>query len=235
MHGGSSFDSKMPPRKNRRICFVAPHPDDIELYCGGSLLAHAHQQDILSVIMMTRGGLGTNNPFRKGAALEKIREQEARRRYQLLADLQLIFLDFKDGAVLSNHEAVAELSSHLQTLRPDLIYCPEMSLDFSERRHSDHIHTGRIISEASLLLNKDVILRYYHSKFVNYFIDVQDYIHTNNKAIHFYRSQLGMSVWPFLSGLNFLHHCYNKKRRNWGRKLGTRYAEGFREVVLDGT
>lgn len=48
-----------------------------------TLLAHANNNN-LSVIMMTKGGFGTLNPFCMGAKLEKIREREAIERYGLI-------------------------------------------------------------------------------------------------------------------------------------------------------
>lgn len=103
------------------ICFVSPHPDDIELYCGGTLLAHASTNASLSVLMMTNGGFGSRNPFRRGKILEKIRAQEARNRYALLNQVQLIFAEFKDKRVMNDIASVVKITQILQLLKPDII------------------------------------------------------------------------------------------------------------------
>lgn len=213
------------------ICFVSPHPDDIELYCGGTLLDHAKKNERLSVIMMTYGGRGTSNPFLKGKPLEKIREQEARARYSLIDDLELIFAEFKDKQVIYSNESVERVLTILRTINPDIIYLPECNRKISERLHSDHLNTGKIILEASKQLDKIVTFRFYHSKDINKLVNIDKYYELNNEAIKFYKSQKGISVGPILTGLTRMHYHHNKKRCRWGKQIGALYAEGFRELI----
>ena len=212
------------------VCFVSPHPDDIELYCGGTLLDYAQRKECLSIIMMTNGGRGHNNPFRRGEALEQIRMQEARARYNLLCDVKLLFAGFKDAHVIHNDESILKVTSILKALNPDVIYCPEFIPALSERRHRDHLNTGKIIADACRLLHRPVTLRCYHSKSINYLHSIENYFEENNEAIKFYKSQRGLSIGPFMTGLTRLNHRYNQKRRKWGKELGVGYAEGFRET-----
>src|SRR5580704_11606565 len=135
----------MTEKKPLNICFVSPHPDDIELYCGGTLLAHEKKNHRLSVVMMTYGGRGTGNPFLKGKSLEKIREQEARTRYSLVTNLEFIFAGFKDTKVLCDHDSISRLTTILQLINPDIMYAPEFNPKLSERQHKDHINTGKIV------------------------------------------------------------------------------------------
>ncbi len=216
------------------ICFVSPHPDDVELYCGGTLLDYEKKNASLSVIMMTKGGHGSRNPFLRGKPLEHIREQEARARYRLLDDLNLIFAGFKDANVIHDHASIQKITDVLKELKPDIIYLPEFVSKLSERRHSDHINTGKIIFDASQRLHRSVSLRCYHSKLINYIHKIDDYFEKNNEAIQLYKSQRGKSLGPFKSGLMRLNHRYNKKRSRWGKEIGAHYAEGFREIVHPG-
>lgn len=212
------------------ICFVSPHPDDIELYCGGTLLDYAQKNYRLSVVMMTYGGRGTINPFLRGVPLEKKREQEAKSRYSLINNLELIFVGFKDAEVLCTKDSVSRLSTILCSINPDIIYAPEFTPHLSERQHKDHLNTGKIILEASKHLHKSVIVRCYHSTSVNKLINIDDYYEQNNDAIKIYKSQIGLSIWPFRSALTRFLAQHNKKRSRWGREMGALYAEGFREL-----
>ncbi|CEG59001.1 PIG-L deacetylase family protein [Legionella fallonii] len=218
-------------KKQLNICFVSPHPDDVELYCGGVLLDHAKKNHRLSVIMMTYGGKGTINPFLRGEPLEKIREQEARARYNLLDNLEFIFAGFKDTKVLCDKDSIARLATILKTINPDIIYLPEFNSQLSERQHNDHIHSGKIILAASKQLTKPVTMRCYHSISINRLINIDEYYEQNNEAIKFYKSQKGFPIWPFLSSLTRFHYHHNKKRSRWGKDIGVAYAEGFREFV----
>ncbi len=218
-------------KEQLNICFVSPHPDDVELYCGGVLLDHANKNHRLSVIMMTYGGKGTINPFLRGEPLEKIREQEARARYNLLDNLQFIFAGFKDAEVMCNQDSIARLATILQSISPDIIYLPEFNPQLSERQHNDHINSGKIILEASKQLDKPVAMRCYHSTSINKLVNIDEYYEQNNEAIKFYKSQKGFPIWPFLSSLTRFHYHHNKKRRRWGKDIGSAYAEGFRELI----
>jgi LmbE family N-acetylglucosaminyl deacetylase len=214
-------------------CFVSPHPDDIELYCGGMLLDHAARNDSLAVIMMTNGGFGSRNPLYRGEVLEKIRKQEALTRYALLDNVNLIFAEFKDGHVRQNTESVTKITLILQQIKPDIIYLPEFIPALSERGHCDHLHTGKIIMEASQHLDYPLKLRCYHSKAINYIHAIDPFFKENNQALQCYKSQRGISFGPFKTGIqSYLHH-YNKKRRLWGKHIGARYGEGFREIELN--
>lgn len=220
-------------RNKLSICFVSPHPDDVELYCGGTLLDDAKKGASISVVMMTNGGLGTINPFRRGKVLEKIREEEARARYALIDNLTLIFVEFKDANVICNEESLLRVVEILQVLNPDVIYLPEFVRELSERKHRDHLNTGKLIVEASLRIQRPMKLRCYHSKKINHLRNIDGYFEKNNEAINFYKSQLGFSIGPFMSGLRRWNYQYNKKRRQWGAEIGARYAEGFRALEVE--
>lgn len=214
------------------VCFISPHPDDIEIYCGGALLAHASNNDNLTVIMMTHGERGAINPFLRGPKLASIRKREAEARYAEIETLELIFAQFKDGQLISNRSTVSCLANLLIPLKLDIIYIPEFNQKLSERKHKDHINAGQIINKASRMLQRPLRLRCYHSKVINNYMDISPYYAQNNKALLFYKSQQGCSINSFLFGLSAHRFRYNKKRQSWGKEIGCDYAEGFRELCI---
>jgi N-acetylglucosamine malate deacetylase 1 len=209
------------------VCFFSPHPDDIELFCGGTLLDHEQRNDQLFIIMMTKGGKGTINPFTSEEKLEKIREKEAIQRYDLVKNLKLIFMDFKDGEVKVNDESIIIIQSLLNQINPTLIYIPEYLFNWVTWKHSDHINTGAMVSKAVDTLSSTTI-RCYHSSKVNRIIMIDSYYEKNNEAIKFYKSQYGV-FGPELFFLNRFVKLCNKQRKHLGEQNGCRYAEGFRE------
>lgn len=216
-----------------KVVFVSPHPDDIEIFCGGALLEHVRNDDQIIIFLMTKGGKGTLNPFLKESTLEKIRAHEAHSRYQLLSNAQLMFAGFKDKKIECGKDSVQTIIALLRPIPADIIYIPEFNRQWTHYHHRDHIHSGEIVYKAAKELKKPVVMRCYHSKQTNLLIDIKkEQYEENNQAIKYYKSQNHLlSNSPFvLSTLNFQ---YNRKRRQWGKENGSLYAEGFREFNVD--
>nr|WP_255355529.1 PIG-L family deacetylase [Haloarcula sp. CBA1115] len=59
------------------VLVVVAHPDDADVFCGGTIAKHAERGDEVSIVHMTRGeygGLRTDSQ----EAVGRVREQEAR-------------------------------------------------------------------------------------------------------------------------------------------------------------
>lgn len=220
-------------QQKKNVCFISPHPDDIELYCGGALLDHVYKNDNITVIMMTNGDRGSANPLIRGQKLALRRRNEAKARYALIDNLNLIFADYNDTQLVSNNTSVAHLEHLIAPLAPDIIYLPEFITQISERKHNDHLSSGIIVHEVSQKLKHPVFLRCYHSTKPNTFINISRYYEQNNEALLYYKSQQGYSISAFVYGITYLRYRYNRKRRLWGTMTGCDYAEGFREHIID--
>jgi len=113
-----------------RVLAVGAHPVDVELGCGGALLAHRDRGDEIHLLVMT----GDRAP----AALARRGEQE-------LAAARLGAVlhwgGFEDGAVPAGREAVATVESVLIAGACDVVYCPA-----PDDSHQDH----RATAEAAL-------------------------------------------------------------------------------------
>ena len=211
----------------RNILFVSPHPDDIELFCGGALLHHDNLGDNITVLLMTKGDKGTRNPWLKGDKLAALRAAEAQQRCQQLKNCHLVFAGFNDQEVTVNEDSIRLILDMLNSLKPDIIYIPEWIHNISIYKHEDHQNAGKLFLEATTLASLATELRYYHSKDSNLFIKMSDlHYQQNNQAMKGYKSQ--NTLFTSLPTLAMLRHWYNRKRRCWGKANHTRYAEGFR-------
>ena len=95
------------------ILAIGAHPDDIELGCGGALLAHRRRGDALTLLVMTTGERGPQS------ARSRIAEQ------QDAADAlgaDLLWGGFEDGAVPDGRAAVDVIQSALLASGADLVY-----------------------------------------------------------------------------------------------------------------
>ena len=121
------------------VVAFAPHPDDVELFCGGTMLAAAAQGLTTAIVDLSDGELSTN-----GEATSRARERdEASRLMGLTARVALSLPDGGLGLDASHREAVV---GALRDLRPRLVLAP-----FGDTRHPDHAEAARLVRDACFL------------------------------------------------------------------------------------
>lgn len=95
------------------VLAIGAHPDDIELGCGGTLLAHRRRGDAVAMLVMTTGESGPQ------ASRSRIQEQEDAAE---LLGATLYWGGFQDGAVPDGRAAVDAIQSILQQVGADVVY-----------------------------------------------------------------------------------------------------------------
>ncbi len=112
-----------------RVLAVGAHPADVELGCGGALLAHRDRGDEIHMLVMTRPGRGLL-PGSRGEAEQMLAAEQL--------GAMLHWGGFEDGAVPSTREAVAAVEAVLVACGCDVVYghAPEDS-------HQDHRSTAQ--------------------------------------------------------------------------------------------
>lgn len=115
----------------RRVLAVGAHPDDIELGCGATLLAHRARGDRIALLVMTTGEQG---PRTSVPSFSRTREQQDAAE---LLGAELFWGDFPDGAVPEDAPAVALVEAVMAETGADLVYT------HAERdSHQDHRRTA---------------------------------------------------------------------------------------------
>ncbi len=95
------------------VLAIGAHPDDIELGCGGALLAHRARGDDIALLVMTIGERGPQDRE------PRVREQE------IAAErlgAQLFWGGFDDGAVPDGREATEVIDRVVSQFDADVIY-----------------------------------------------------------------------------------------------------------------
>ena len=110
------------------ILAVGAHPDDIELGCGATLLAHRDRGDQLALLVMTTGEQGPQ------AAKSRVTEQEDA---AALLGAQLYWGGFEDGAIPEGRPAVDLIQAVASESAADVLYAPA-----PRDTHQDHRATG---------------------------------------------------------------------------------------------
>jgi N-acetylglucosamine malate deacetylase 1 len=208
------------------------HPDDVELFAGGTMAKMAALGYLTGVVDMTRGELGT-----RGTPSQ--RKQEACKAAEILQLKVRENLGLPDGNVSVTPDA------RLKVIRLLRKYCPRIVLThYWDDRHPDHVHTSRLVAEAvhhSGLAKIKTLQPRYRPPVLLYFklppnvipsfvVDVSDFIKQRTAAIEAYRSQLFnpasrepstyLSQPDFLMNIESIHSYY-------GTLIGKRIGEAF--------
>lgn len=127
------------PDSEARVDVLAfgPHPDDLELGCGGTLALLAAAGRRVGVVHLTRGERGT-----RGDAEE--RRREAERAAAALGAVTLDLLDCGDGALRTGEAEEDVVIALLRRRRPELVFAPTPAAD----RHPDHQRGHRLVMDS---------------------------------------------------------------------------------------
>ena len=126
-------------RSDLDLVAFSPHPDDAELFCGGTLLVAAAAGLRTAIVDLTEGELSTNgDPVRRNAEREAASE--------LLGLRERVSLGLPDGAIGTSPDQRDAIVQALRELRPAVVLAP-----YWEDRHPDHAAAGRLLREACFL------------------------------------------------------------------------------------
>ncbi len=211
------------------------HPDDIELFCGGTLIKLSSQGRQIGVISLTQGELGTRGS-------PEIRSQEFQEAATLLKVSTHKMLDIPDGDVAVNWENKLKIIREIRTYQPDVIFAP-----YWKDRHPDHENTSNLVREAAFLSGLKKIetdqqahrpyrVIYYPCWFEfrpSFVVDITEFHDQKIKAIQAYRSQFDHpdkskfgDEETLISRPEFLERIMTRDR-HYGSSIGTTFGESF--------
>jgi len=108
------------------ILAIAPHPDDAELTCGGTLARAAEQGYRTAILDLTRGETATRGT-------PEIRASEAARAAEVLGLAVRANAELPDAHLENTLETRKAVVGHLRAFRPRVVILP-----FHRGRHPDH-------------------------------------------------------------------------------------------------
>ena len=161
-----------------RVLAIGAHPDDIELGCGASLLAHAARGDRVAMLVMTPGEQGPQ------AAKSRVHEQEEAAR---LLGAELFWGGFQDGVIPDGSRCVQAVESVIAATRADIIYTHSPN-----DTHQDH----RSVAAASLAAARRTtrVLTYEAPSSRGFvpqmFLDVEGFVEQKLELIRAHESQV---------------------------------------------
>ncbi len=205
-----------PPRG--RVLVLVPHTDDETLGCGGILIQHRDQGDLVKVVFATDGGAGDALGYYAGQDYRALRREEAQRAAAVMGVDDLVFWDYPDGKLVDAQGLAERLEALFVADRPDIIYRPS-----TQEIHPDHWALGVGVEEALRRYTPaigDFCYELWATVQPSHVIDISAVWHRKRKAIEQYQSQLRYSDYlRVIEGLNAFRTLFLPSAR---------YVEAFR-------
>ncbi|WP_448614363.1 PIG-L deacetylase family protein [Modestobacter sp. URMC 112] len=203
----------------RRVLAVGAHPDDIELGCGATLLAHAAAGDEVTMLVMTGG---ENGPGDDAAVVGRRAEQEQAAR---TLGAGLLWGGLRDCSVAADAATVAVVERAIQATDADVVY-----VHAPDDSHQDHRAVASATLSAARRLSR--VLHFQSPSTLTFspttYVDVTAFLSGKLAALRAHASQVEMSAMVEPDAVV-------ASARHWGAQARIGYAEAFAptRMVID--
>tara|TARA_B110000444_G_scaffold77883_1_gene73659 strand:- start:5322 stop:5990 length:669 start_codon:yes stop_codon:yes gene_type:complete len=213
-----------------KILFIAPHPDDETLGCGGTILKHKKKGDDIYWLIIT--SMQVNSTYSKSAV--EIRKKEIEEVSGLYGFKEIFQLDHLPSSLdaIPKKDLINDIIKVINHIKPETIYLPHFG-----DVHSDHrIIFDAVIACTKSFRNKDIknLIAYEtvsetefnvkgkSSAFVpNLWIDIEEFLDKKVEIMNTYKSEI-------------LDHPFPRSEKNVvslssvrGSNVGLKVAESF--------
>lgn len=226
------------------ILALAVHPDDVELSCAGTLMAHAAQGMQVGVVDLTRGELGTRGT-------PELRAKEAQVAAKVMGLAIRENLELADGFFRNDTMEQMAIIKAIRKFQPDIVLANAI-----DDRHPDHGRAAKLIADSCFLAGlrkvettldglpqtawrpKQVFHflqdRYHTPDFV---VDITPFMERKMEAIKSFSSQFlaaqDNEPQTYISSPAFFDSVVNRDRM-LGKMVGVQYAEGYTSAKMVG-
>ena len=219
------------------ILAFGAHPDDVELGCGGTLLAAVAEGKKIGIIDLTQGELGT-----RGTVADRLKE--ASLAGDMIGATVRENLRMKDGFFVNDQAHQMMIIEVIRQYQPDIILC-----NAPEDRHPDHGRAAKLVADAAFLAGlikvqttnngaaqtawrPTHVFHYIQSRNLqpSFVVDISAYMDKKMESILAYTSQFynpnSNEPNTFISSDSFLTFIKGRAKE-FGQQIGVQYAEGF--------
>lgn len=203
---------------------LCPHPDDVELCCGGLIAKMSGQGYRIGIIDLTRGELGT-----EGTA--EMRKREAAKAAEILGVEIRENMDFGDCKLSSNFDEAKKLADVIRQYKPSVLIAP-----YGDYAHPDHNASRKLADKAAFFAKLAKIktdyeaytvgkIIYYmlHEQFnPSFVVDVTENYDKKLEAIKAYKSQMKLML-----DIEGLLKSIESRDQFYGSKIHVEYGEPF--------
>lgn len=199
------------------ILAIGPHPDDIEIGCGGTLIKYAKRGHNVFLMLITKGEKGGNT---------ELRYQEQVKAAEIIGARDVFWAGFKDTELLDKgNEMIHTVERYIELTKPHFIF-----INFFDDTHQDHRAVNRSVLSATRYV-KNVL--FYEVPTTNNFIpqvfvDISESLEKKIRALEAHESQVMKTNIEDLSIVELARSSANFR----GIQGRVRYAEAFSPLRL---
>jgi len=212
---------------------IAPHPDDVELTCGGTMIKMAQAGYRTGILDLTQGETGTRGT-------PETRLKEAARAGKIMGAVVRRNLGLPDAQLKVSDEFKAAIAEIIREFEPHTVILP-----YWEGRHPDHYTAARLGYEACFVAGlknyplageafrpfKILYAAAYADVRPTFAVDITKQYDRRRQAILAYASQFRPTKRDRKSRvalpLDELEERMSLQARRYGQLIGVKYAEGF--------
>ncbi len=219
------------------ILAISAHPDDIELSCSGTLIAHEAMGYKTGILDLTEGEMSTRGTT-------EIRQKESAEASKIMGLYMRENLGLPDAKFDVSFENQLRVIKVLRKFRPEII----LANAFYDR-HPDHVRAAKLIEESVFksglikIETKDSkvsqspwrpkrVYNYIQSVSLepDFICDISAHMEQKMAAIRVFKSQFfdpnSNEPDTYISNAEFLT-LIEARSREWGHRVGVSFGEGF--------
>ena len=225
----------------QRVLVVTPHPDDAEIWCGGTIARWIKGGAEVHYVLCTDGGKGIDKPGITSKELSSTREKEQLAAAKILGVKNVVMLHHPDGELEDTGDFRKELVRQIRLVRPDVVLTTEpyrMNLSW----HRDHRITGQVTIDAVFPYARDHLhfmdlwekeglephktgtILFWGTERPDTFIDIAEAMEQKIESVKAHRSQMVDRSEAEIVGF------ITQRAEEAGAPNGCQYAEAFRKV-----
>lgn len=213
--------------------FVGPHPDDIEVACGGTVAKLTAMGKHVTFLIATDGCVGSLDPTLTESEIVQIRQKEALESAAMLGVTDVRFLPYHDGGGASQ-KMLVDIVAAILDVRPQIVFCPDHTVP--SECHPDHLAVGKAVTEAVFFASwekltarlgligcvPEINLAYYFTHRPNCYVGVRKTHKLHLQALECHKSQFSTQT------LATFKSYFALREIRFGLRCGKGRAEGYR-------
>ena len=217
-----------------RYLFVGPHPDDIEVACGGTVALLTKMGKQVTFLIATNGCVGSVDANLTSEQIVEIRREEALNSAKTLGVTDIRFLSYDDGGDYDKDAMKKDVVAVILELKPQVVFCPDYTVP--SECHPDHLNVGKVATDAVFVASWDkltarmgmsgsaqgITLAYYYTHKPNSYVGVGKTYKLRRQAVAYHTSQFTQA------DLKHLNTYFTLREIRFGLRSGRRRAEGYR-------
>jgi LmbE family N-acetylglucosaminyl deacetylase len=243
--------------KKLNILAIFAHPDDLSIFCAGTLARWAEDGHNIYALCVTNGEVGTLRTDQTKEQVATIREKELRTANEIIGVKETLMLGYPDAGFINGQELREKLVRFVRRYQADRVvtFDPWVSYEV----HPDHVLVGRMAAEAAafaafpLLYSHQIneTIKPYQCSEVwfmgllghkpNYFVNISSTLEKKIKAALTFEATLELLANLFARNIDasnvsekelkkltkYANTLYRSLAKAIGKKMGLSAAEAF--------